>query len=214
MEKKLFENLHKAILEYDDNAALSTAKEIIEGNFSTLKAIEVMTTAIREVGTRYGNGELWLPDLVGAGQAMSKAMPLFDKVLSKTGEKRESKGIVVIGTVYGDIHSIGKDMVATLLKAEGFEVHDLGASVEPQVFIDEVKSKNADILAMSALLTVTAPEQNKTIELLKKEKIRDKVKVIVGGAPITQKFANDIGADGFETTAPRAVELVKNLLSV
>jgi methylmalonyl-CoA mutase cobalamin-binding domain/chain len=118
----------------------------------------------------------------------------------------------VIGTVYGDIHDIGKNMVATFLLAEGFKVYDLGVDVNAEEFIKAIKKYNADILAMSALMTTTASEQKKVIEMLKKENLREKVKVIVGGAAITEEFAREIGADGYAPTAIQAAKLAKNLL--
>lgn len=121
-------------------------------------------------------------------------------------------GIVVLGTVFGDIHSIGKDMVGTLLKAEGFAVHDLGINVTAKQFMDAIEKEQADILAMSALLTTTAPEQRKIIEALTKKGIRDEVKIIVGGAAITQDFADSIGADGFSPTAIGGVKISRQLV--
>ena len=213
MDTEVFENLKKAILEYDKDLAANSAREVVEQKIDTLKAVEVMTDTIKQVGDAYGKGELWLPDLVGAGDAMSSAMKILDEVIKKEGKKREHLGSVVIGTVYGDIHSIGKDMVSTLLTAEGFEVHDLGTNVSPDDFINAIKEYNADLIAMSALLTVTAPEQRTTIEALKKASLREKVKVMVGGAATTQDFADSIGADGFAPTAPGGVKLARQLLN-
>jgi len=177
-----------------------------------LKAIDALTETIREIGDRFGKGELWLPDLVGAADAMQAAMPILEEELRKTGEEREALGNVVVGTVFGDIHNIGKAMVCTLLTAGGFNVYDLGVNVKFGEFVAAVKKHDADILAMSALLTTTAPEQRKVIETLKNDGIRDKVKIMVGGGAITQEFAESIGADGYDPTAPGAVELAKRLI--
>jgi methylmalonyl-CoA mutase cobalamin-binding domain/chain len=132
----------------------------------------------------------------------------------KKGKKVESLGKVVIGTVYGDIHSIGKTMVATLLTAEGFTVRDIGINVPASDFVKVVEEEAIHIIAMSALLTTTAPEQNRVIDLLKMKGLRDKVKVMVGGGAITKEFADSIGADGYSGTAPGAVKLAKNLLQI
>jgi len=121
-------------------------------------------------------------------------------------------GIIVIGTVYGDIHTIGKTMVATLLIAEGFIVNDLGINVTSEHFVEGIKKYKADILAMSALMTTTAPEQRKVIETLKKDGLRDRVKIMIGGGAITQEFTNSIGADGYDPTAPGAVKLARRLI--
>lgn len=128
-------------------------------------------------------------------------------------KKRESLGLVVIGTVFGDIHNIGKNMVSTLLLAGGFEVVDIGIDVKAESFISAVKEYNPNILAMSALMTMTAPEQGKVIKALIDEGIRGKVKVIVGGGAITQDFAEKIGADGYAPTAPGAIGLAKTLIA-
>jgi methanogenic corrinoid protein MtbC1 len=143
---------------------------------------------------------------------MSAAMPILEKKISRVGLHRDTLGTVVIGTVAGDIHNIGKSMVTALMAAEGFEVHDLGVDVEAQRFVDAVEEFEADILAMSALLTMTAPQQHQTIEALKLRGLRDHLKVIVGGGAITQAFADNIGADGYHPTAVGAAKLARILL--
>lgn len=213
MKKEIFSDLEKAIIYYDVVTSERLANEIVQNELDLLKATDIMTKAVRNVGELFGKGELFLPDLVGASSAMLRAMPIIEEALKKKGKKRQSLGTVVIGTVYGDIHSIGKSMVATLLIAAGFEVYDLGVNIKYDEFINAVKIYNADVLAMSALMTTTAPEQKKIIDELQKVGIREKVKVVVGGAAITQEFADSIGADGYEPTAPDAIPLVKALLS-
>ena len=177
-----------------------------------LEALDVMTVAIREIGDAFGRGELWLPDLVGASDAMQSAVPILEEEIKRRGENREALGIVVVGTVFGDIHSIGKTMVSTLLTAAGFEVHDLGVNVHAKKFVDAIKDYNANILAMSALMTTTCVEQENVIKTLINEGIRDRVKIMVGGAAVTEEFAETIGADGYDSTAPGAVELAKKLI--
>lgn len=212
MSSEVLERLRKAILDYDEAEAASCARKIVEEKMNIVEAFNAMTTAIREVGDGFGKGDLFLPDLVGAADAMSAATPVLEEEIRKSGAIRESLGIVVIGTVYGDIHTIGKTMVSTLLSAEGFQVIDLGINITAEGFIEGVKKHNADILAMSALLTTTAPEQRKVIDRLKKEGIRDKLKVMVGGGAITQEFADSIGADGYDPTAPGSVKLARKLI--
>jgi len=204
--------LKKAIWEYDSQSAANLARNLIEKGTEPLAILDALTAAIRQVGDRFGNGELWLPDLVGAADAMQAAMPIIDKALKNTGSQRVSLGVVVIGTVFGDIHNIGKDMVSTLLTAAGFEVHDLGVNVPAEQFVKAIEEREADILAMSALLTTTAAEQRKAIDFLEKKGIRQAVKIMVGGGAITSSFAEDIGADGYEPTAPGAVKLAMKLL--
>jgi 5-methyltetrahydrofolate--homocysteine methyltransferase len=130
------------------------------------------------------------------------------------GLKRQHLGTVIIGTVAGDIHNIGKDMVATLAAAEGFHVVDLGVDVKSEVFMEAIRAQQPQILAMSALLTTTAREQERVIEMLHEEGLRERVKVVVGGAPITADFAKSVGADGYEPTAPRGIKLFKKLLGM
>jgi 5-methyltetrahydrofolate--homocysteine methyltransferase len=143
---------------------------------------------------------------------MQAASPVLEEEMKRKGVQKESLGTVVAGTVFGDIHSIGKTMVTTLLTAAGFHVEDLGVNVKAEAFIEAIQKHGADLLAMSALMTTTMAEQEKVIEALKREGIRERVKVMVGGAAVTDEFAEDIGADGFEPTAPGAVELAKKLL--
>ena len=214
MSFDILNSLKKAILEYDEDEAANCARKVVEEGIDPVEALNAMTMAIRQVGDGFGNGELFLPDLVGAADAMSAATPILEEEISRSGASRESLGIIVIGTVYGDIHTIGKTMVATLLSAEGFQVIDLGINVTAEGFIEGVKKHNANILAMSALLTTTAPEQRKVIDRLNKEGIRDKVKVIVGGGAITQEFADSIGADGYDPTAPGSVKLARKLIGI
>jgi len=212
LSKDIFQNLKKAIIEYDTERAASLAKEAIEKKIDPMKALDAMTEGIRQVGDGFGRGELWLPDLAGAADAMSSAMPIIEEEIKRTGAKRVSLGTVIAGTVFGDIHSIGKTMVCTLLTAEGFEVHDLGVNIKAEEFLEATKKYNADILAMSALMTMTASEQKKVIEYLKKEGLRVKIKIMVGGGAITEEFAKDVGADGYDPTAPGAVKLARRLV--
>ena len=214
MSIDILNSLKKAILEYDEAEAANCARKVVEEGIDPVEAMNAMTVAIRQVGDGFGSGELFLPDLVGAADAMSAATPILEEEINRSGASRESLGIIVIGTVYGDIHTIGKTMVATLLSAEGFQVIDLGINVTAEGFIEGVKKHNANILAMSALLTTTAPEQRKVIDRLNKEGIRDKVKVIVGGGAITQEFADSIGADGYDPTAPGSVKLARKLIGI
>jgi corrinoid protein of di/trimethylamine methyltransferase len=213
-EKDIFDNLRKAIFEYDRDLAARSAKEAVEKGIDPIEATNVMTVAIREIGEAYGKGELWLPDLIGASDAMQGATPILEEEMKRKGRNRESLGTVVAGTVFGDIHSIGKTMVTTLLTAAGFQVEDLGINIKAEEFSLSVKETDADLLVMSALMTTTMTEQENVIEALKKEGTREKVNVMVGGAAVTEEFAERIDADGYDPTAPGAVELARKLLGV
>jgi len=206
--------LKDIVLEFDIDNAEKIAKAAIDAGVGPLEAAKALTESIREVGDKFGAGELFLPDLVCASEVLKKAFPIINSAIEKKGKKAESLGKVVIGTVFGDIHSIGKGMVATLLYAAGFEVIDLGINVKGEDFLAAVKENNPNILAMSALLTTTAAEQKNVIRSLKEEGIRDNIKVIVGGSPINQEFADSIGADGYGATAPEGVKVVKKLLGI
>jgi len=212
MKDRILGDLKKAMFEYNELAAVSLTEESIKEGINPIETINTLTQSITEIGNKFEKGELWLPDLMLAAKTMQSAIVPLEEEIKKRGLKRESIGKIVIGTVFGDIHSIGKNMVLTLLVANGFEVIDLGVNIEAKTFIKAIKENSPDILAMSALLTTTAPEQERVILALKEEGIRDKIKVIVGGGPITKEFAEGIGADGYEPTAPLAVKLARSLL--
>jgi len=206
--------LKEIVLNFDIDNAESVAKEAISQGVDPILAAGALTDAIREVGDKFGCGELFLPDLVCASEVLKKAFPIINEAIEAKGAKQTSLGKVVIGTVFGDIHSIGKGMVATLLYAAGFKVIDLGINVKGEDFLSAVKEQKPDILAMSALLTTTAMEQKRVIEGLEQEGLRDKVRIIVGGSPINQEFADSIGADGYGATAPEGVKICKRLLGI
>ncbi len=213
MENEILKGLQKSLRDYDQEGCAARARMAIQGGIDPLKAIDALTEVIQEVGDGFSRGELFLPDLIAAGATMAGAMAELTAALKNKGLQRKTLGKVVIGTVFGDIHSIGKDMVSTLMTASGFTVHDLGIDVKAERFIEAVKEDRPDVLAMSALLTTTAKEQKVVIEALKREGLRNQVKVIVGGGAIDQSFATGIGADGYASTAPEAVVLVKNLIA-
>lgn len=214
MENEILNNLRKAILDYNPEDAEKWAKEAIVEKTDPLTIMDVLVDTIRQVGDEFGSGVLFLPDLVGAADALQNATPVVEEAIKNSGKKRESLGVVVIGTVAGDIHTIGKSMVACLLTAEGFEVHDIGIDVPTEKFVEAIKTYNPDILAMSALLTTTAPAARAVIKTLEEENIRDNIKVLVGGGAITEDFANSIGADGYDPTAPGAAKAARTMLGL
>jgi len=211
---EILESLKKAIIEYDTEAAASWAKKAVEEGIDPIKALDALTEGIRQVGDGYGRGELWLPDLVGAASAMISATPIIEEKIKATGGKRQTLGTIVIGTVYGDIHNIGKNMVSSLALAQGFEVIDLGVDVAAEKFIDAVTKHEPQILALSSLLTTSASVQKEIIEALKKANLREKVKIAMGGGAITPEFAETIGADGYKPTAIGAIALFKEFVGV
>ena len=203
------DRLVQAIRDYDVDGAKNCANKALAEGADPVKALESVSGVMKEIGDLFGSGELWLPDLIGAADAAMAALTVIEEAILKSGKQAKRLGTVVIGTVFGDIHSIGKTMVGALLTANGFKVVDIGTNVPHDQFVKAVKENDANILAMSAILTTTAPEQLKVIKALKEAGLRDKVKIMVGGAAITTEFAKSIGADGYRATAPEAVELAK-----
>jgi corrinoid protein of di/trimethylamine methyltransferase len=200
--------LHDAVLNGDDKAARTLTQKALAAGVEPLKLVnEHMAPAMDEVGRRFECNEYFVPELLLSARAMKAALELIRPLLTAQGGA--SKGKVAIGTVKGDLHDIGKNLVASMLEGGGFEVIDLGVNVTPEQFIAAVKEKNARIVAMSALLTTTMMSMKTTIEALKQAGVRDQVKVMIGGAPITQKFADEIGADGYSESAVGAVALAR-----
>jgi len=163
------------------------------------------------VGEKFETGECFLPQLVIVANAMQQAMALLEPELRARQQVTESAGTMVIGTVAGDIHEIGKSLVGTMMSAHGFRVYDLGVDVSPAAFVDKVRETQADLLGLSALLTTTMTAQREVIQAVEEAGIRERVKVMVGGAPVTQEWADTIGADGYAEDVIRAVELAKRL---
>lgn len=201
---EVLNRLRSAILEYDEKAAAESARETVTRAVDPILSFNAMADAMTEVGARYEAGDVWLPELVSAAAAMQAATPILEEEIKKRGVARATLATVVAGTVAGDIHSIGVEMVCTLLIGAGFEVHYLGIDVSTERFIAAVKDTNADILALTALLSVTAIEQKNVIDALAAEGLRDSVKVMIGGAAVTADYADEIGADGYDYSAAGA----------
>ena len=210
---ELLEQLEEAIILGDPDRARELAARASEAGVEPLAAIEgVLNPAMRVVGDRYECGEYFIPDLVMAAEAMKAAMAVFEPALIARQERRQVLGTVVIGTVEGDIHEIGKSLVATMLGARGFQVHDLGVDVPASDFVKRVRETRANVVGLSALLTTTMLNQEMVIEALKEAGLREQVIVVVGGAPASPEWAETIGADGYAENANEAVEVVRQLL--
>ncbi len=203
-----------AVLKGDEELAEQLASKALEQGLPVLDVIENgFVRGIREVGRLWEQGELFLPELVMGAEAMKKAMAVLQPELLKGQEKKLSESRrIVIGTIHGDIHDIGKTLVATMLSANGFEVTDLGADVPVERFVEEALKLEVDCIAISALLTTTMPGQRSVVEELKKRSLREKVKVMVGGAPCSAEWAEEIGADGYAPDAVSAVSLARELI--
>jgi 5-methyltetrahydrofolate--homocysteine methyltransferase len=204
--------LRDAVITGDANSSRTlTAQALADGLDPLALVNNCLVPAMDEVGRRFESNEYFVPELLISARAMKAALELLRPLLTARGDK--PLGRVAIGTVRGDLHDIGKNLVASLLEGGGFEVIDLGVNVSPEKFIASVREKEATIIAMSALLTTTMPAMRSTIEALKQAGVRDKVKVLVGGAPITQKYAEEIGADGYSENAVGAVALAKKAVA-
>jgi len=200
--------LYEAVVSGDAKTTQAITQQALAEGVDPLKLVnENMVPAMDEVGRRFEANEYFVPELLISARAMKAALELIRPLLVARGDK--PVGRVAIGTVKGDLHDIGKNLVASLLEGGGFEVIDLGVNVSPEKFIETVNAKQANIVAMSALLTTTMPSMKTTIDALKAAGVRDKVKVLIGGAPITQKYADEIGADGYSENAVGAVALAK-----
>ncbi len=215
MSEELFKKMASSIIDGDSDQAVALAKESVGAGIDPLDAItKGFVVGVNTVGEAFGRGDAFLPELVMAGEAMKAAVTTLDPEMKKRGTERKMLGKVVIATVEGDIHEIGKSLVATMLGASGFEVFDLGVDTASDKIIGKALEVNADIIAMSALLTTTMVKQREVIEELEKEGLRSKVKVMVGGAPVTREWVSTIGADGYSEDAIGAVMLAKKLLGV
>ncbi|HET6478185.1 MAG TPA: corrinoid protein [Dehalococcoidales bacterium] len=203
--------LAQAIDRGDQDKTIELTRAALDGGANPQDIVSKgLQAGMAVVGEKFSSGEYFLPDMLMAARAMKAALEVLKPALEETG--MPTIGKVVIGTVEGDMHDIGKNVVATFLSGNGFEVFDLGLNVSVKQFVDEVKERNPDILGMSALLTTTMPVMSKVIKALEDGGLRSSVKVVVGGAPVTQDYANYIGADGYAHDGGRAVPVCKQLI--
>jgi len=211
--QEIFQRLAETITNYDVEGAMELTKKALAICIQPLKIIEDgLAQGLRQVGEQFGRHELFLPDLVMAAEAMRAALSILEPELSRRGEGRSLIGRVLIGTVEGDVHDIGKSIVIAVLTAGGFEVIDLGVDVKASTFVEKVSELKPDILGLSALLSTTILKQREVAEALTKAGLRGRVKLIIGGAAVTREWAEKIGADGFAKDAFEALKVSKKLL--
>lgn len=204
--------LYQAVVEGDNRAVGQKIEAALSAGVDPAGILnEGMISAMAEVGRLFEEGEYFVPEMLLSARAMKTGLALLRPHLAKANV--QSTGKVVIGTVQGDLHDIGKNLVSIMLEGAGFEVIDLGADIPPEAFVKAVRENEADIIAMSALLTTTMPRMKETIDALTNNGIRPAVKVMIGGAPVTEKYAHDIGADGYSPDASRAVAVAKELIN-
>jgi 5-methyltetrahydrofolate--homocysteine methyltransferase len=207
-----YSKLYDAILNGDQKTAIAVTQEALEQKAEPMELVtRYMIPAMDEVGKRFECEDYFVPELLLAARAMKGSLELIRPLLIASGA--EPTGRVVIGTVKGDLHDIGKNLVSSMLEGGGFEVTDLGADVAPEKFVQTVQNQKVDLICLSALLTVTMPAMKTTIDALKQAGVRDKVKVIVGGAPVTARYAEEIGADGYGENANSAVSMARKLIA-
>jgi trimethylamine corrinoid protein len=213
MANELFESMKQSIMDGDPDRARELGQRAIVEGINPLEAIHRgFVPGLNAVGEQFEQGEMFLPDLVLAGEAMKAATAALEPAIQRAGTKRETLGRVVLGTVKGDIHEIGKTLVGTMLSASGFEVFDLGVDVAFESFALKAEELGADIVGISSLLTTTMTGQKGVVEALERHGLRPRVKVMIGGAPVTETWAKEIGADGYGRDALGAVALAKSLM--
>ena len=214
MEKEqILENLTSAILEGDQDKARENAQQALASQMDPLEAVdEGLSKGMAVVGDQFEAGEAYLPDLLMAAEVFKAAMEILRPELEAQKKQIAKKGTVLIGTVKGDVHSIGKNIVSTVLETNGFDVVDIGIDNPSLKFIEEAGKVKADVIALSSLMTTSMPSQREVIETLKEMNLRDRYFVIVGGGPVNQEWADEIGADGYGESAIHAVDIVKRLL--
>lgn len=213
IDKEYFDKLAQAIVDCNKEACVRLVKQGLDRGVDPLEILDKgLGKGIKKVGDDFGAGWCFLPELIGAADAMKEGVAILDEKIKAAGKTRKSLGKIVIGTVKGDIHDIGKSVVAGVLQANGYDVVDLGIDVSEERFVKAVNEYHADCVAMSSLLTLTIQVIGTVIQKLREAGLRDKVKVIVGGAPVTQEFADGIGADAYGRDAAEAVVKMNALL--
>lgn len=211
--QEVYKEISKAVVDGDTDVVVAAINSVIDKE-DPLEIIQnSMMPGLKQVGDSFSAGEIFLPEMLMAAEAFQEGMKIIEPKLKAAGKKLETTGTVVFGTVLTDIHEIGKNIVITLMKTHGFEIFDLGANVSPTSFVEQAEAKNADIIAMSALMTTTMTYQKDVIDYLKEKGLREKYIVLVGGGPVNKEWAEQIGADGTSDSAVGAVEIAERLIA-
>jgi len=209
----IFEQLCYAIVETDQEGIKSIAQEAVNSGIDPLEAVQKgLSEGMKVIGKKFESGEIFLPEMLMAAETFNEAMEVFKPAIKAQKKEVTSAGKVVIGTVNGDVHSIGKNIVATVLETNGYEIIDIGVDQKSLNIIEEAQKHNADVIALSALMTTSMPGQKEVIDILKEKGLRDKFLVIIGGGPVSEEWAEEIGADGYGNSPFQAVSLLEKLL--
>lgn len=213
-DKDILKDLKQSILDFDEDASLELAKESLAAGIDPVEAVGVLADGLNELGVKFERMEVFLPEIMLASDAFKNALSVLEPEIKKKNTEGKKAIPIVIGTVQGDIHQVGKDMVATFLATAGFEVYDLGVDVAPSRFLEEAKRLGAKVIAAASLMSTTRPVQKDLIDFLEAKGVRDQFIVLVGGGVVTQEWADQIAADGYGQDAIATVNLAKRLLHV
>ncbi len=206
------DELFESVVELEEQNAYRLVRQLLEESTDPKEIIDILRKAVEVIGEKFNKKEYFLTELVMAGEIFQQSAKILEPALKKEAIKEKSKGVVVVGTVKGDVHDIGKNIFVTLLQSAGIDVYDLGIDVPPQNFIEKVKETNADVIGYSGLLTVALEAMRETTEKLKTEGLRDKVKIIIGGLPTDEMWMKEAGADAFTDSAFEGVKIIKKWL--
>ncbi len=206
------ESLVKAVMDGDDVAAVQAAQDVVGDDFPVGTVIDALTAGMREIGEQFARMDIFLPEMMMAAQAMKAVLKVLDPVMKEQATNVGKKGVVVIATVEGDMHEIGKDIVINMLEVHGFEVHDMGFDVNALDLVNEAIKVDADIIGASALMTTTMPQQKDVVEILGEKGMQDRFHVILGGAPVTREWVDETGADSWGENAAVAVEILESVM--
>ena len=206
------EALVKAVVDGLDDKAVAATKQVIEENIAVDQIVEALTAGMRDVGEEFARMEIFLPEMMMAAQTMKAVLAVLEPEMAAQSAEVQTKGVVVIATVEGDMHEIGKDIVISLLEVSGFEVHDMGINVNPLDIVNEAAKVKADIIGASALMTTTMPQQKDLIEILIEKGMRDQFHVILGGAPVTAEWVEEVGADSWGENAAVSVQILEKAM--
>ena len=210
---EIFEEIKEAVIDGDEELAEELAQRVLDESINPVEAVQQgFIKGIEEIGNSWKAGEAFLPDVMMAADAMKAGLTVLEPAIAELGGTGEEKGRVVLGTVQGDIHDIGKNIVGALLTAAGFKVYDMGIDQTAEAFVAKAEEVNADIIAASALLTTTMGAQKELVDYLREKNLREKYKVIIGGGPTSRDWAGEVEADGWAETADEAVELCKSMV--